>query len=267
MSHTRAHLKIRAKGLLIGNGGKACLLLILPALFSLLLRAAGAFTASAGRMAELLPGFFSTDVWRYASPVVLFVLAALSLAVMPPLLLGREAWYWQRSAREYRPFTYAFTWYRRLGRAVSLYLLRWCVRIGAALLFLGPALICTLAALLVYARGTSVYTLTILGLAAAALWTAGIGYLTLFLQRFFLAPYLMADDPQLRAQEALRESARIMDACMMRGNTAKMKLSFLPWFFSCILILPVLYVYPYYKQSCACYARHILNNEQTPGLI
>ena len=267
MSHTRAHLKVRAKSLLIGNGGKAFLLLVIPSCFSMLLRAAGLFTASSGRLTQLLPGFFSSDGWRYAAPVILFVLALLSLLILPPLLLGRDAWYWQRSAREYRPFTYAFCWYRRMGRAVTLYLMRWVVRISSALLFLAPALVCTGIALALYSRGTSVYTLVILGCAAGALWIAGVGFTTLFLQRFFLTPYLIADDPQIRVRDALRESARIMDACMMRGNTAKMKFSFFPWIASCIFIFPILYVYPYYKQSCACYARHILNNEQTPKLI
>lgn len=266
MSNTRAHLKIRAKGLLIGNSGKAILLLIIPALFSLLLKAGGLFTASSARLGAWIP-FFTTASWRYSAIALLFLLAALSLLVLPPLALGRDAWFWQRSAREYQPFTYAFAWYRRMGRAIALHLLRWLIRLGAALLFLLPAVICTLAALYLYWSGTTFFTLSVLIATAAALWGTGVVFTTLFLQRFFLAPYLLARSDEMKARDALRESARIMDACMMRGNTAKMKLSFLPWFLSCILILPILYVYPYYKQSCACYARHILNNERTPGLI
>lgn len=267
MSHTRAHLKVRAKGLLIGNSGKAMLLLLIPGIFSLLLKTAGLFTASAGQMADRLPVLFATPGWQYAAPVLLFVLAVLSLMILPPLSLGREAWYWRRSEREYEPFTYAFTWYRRAGRSISLYLLRWGIRLGAAFLFLLPALLCTGAALVQYLNGTTFFTLALLSATAAALWISGAVYTTLFLQRFFLAPYLLVRDGALRARDALRESARIMDSCMMRGSTAKMKLSFFPWFLSCILIFPILYVYPYYKQSCACYARHILNNEQTPKLI
>lgn len=266
MSNTRAHLKIRAKGLLIGNSGKAILLLMFPALFSLLLKTGGLFTASSARLGAWIP-IFATPGWRYAATVLLFLLAALSLLVLPPLALGREAWFWQRSAREYESFTYAFTWYRRMGRAIALHLLRWLIRLGASALFLLPAVICTLAALYLYWSGTTFFTLAVLTATAAALWGTGVVFTTLFLQRFFLAPYLLARDGETGARDALRESARIMDACMMRGNTAKMKLSFLPWFLSCLLILPVLYVYPYYKQSCACYARHILNNEQTPALI
>lgn len=266
MSNTRAHLKIRAKGLLIGNSGKAILLLLIPGMFSLLLKGGGLFTVSAGRMAEWIPAF-STQGWRYAAPAILFVLSALSLLILSPLSLGREAWYWQRSGREYEPFTYAFGWYRRAGRSIALYLMRWGIRLGAAILFLLPALLCTMAALFVYLNGTTVFTLAALGVTAAALWVSGVVYTALFLQRYFLSPYLLARDGELHAGDALRESARIMDSCMMRGNTAKMKLSFLPWFLSCILIFPILYVYPYYKQSCACYARHILNNEQTPKLI
>lgn len=266
MSNARAHLKIRAKGLLIGNSGKAALLLLVPGLFSLLLKTGGLFTASATRLGAWIP-LFAAPGWRYAAPALLFLLAVLSLLILPPLTLGREAWFWQRSAREYEPFTYAFTWYRRMGRCVALHLLRWGIRLAAALLFLLPAAACTLAALYLYWRGTTFFTLAVLAATAAALWVSGVVFTTLFLQRFFLAPYLLAQNDGMGARAALRESARIMDACMMRGNTAKMKLSFLPWFLSCTLILPVLYVYPYYKQSCACYARHILKNEQTPGLI
>lgn len=82
MSYTRAHLKIRAKGLLIGNSGKAVLLLIIPALFSLLLKAGGLFTASSARLGAWIP-IFATPGWRYAAAVLLFLLAALSLLVLP----------------------------------------------------------------------------------------------------------------------------------------------------------------------------------------
>lgn len=266
MSHARAHLKVRAKGLLIGNGGKAVLLLLIPGFFSALLKAGGLFTASAGQFSEWLP-IFGTPAWQYVAPVLLFFLALLALFLLPPITLGREAWFWRRSAREYEPVTYVFQWYRRTGRCVALYAMRWGIRIAVSLLFLGPAVICTLAALFAYRDGTTVFTLTALSATAAALWIAGVVFDTLFLQRYFLAPYLLAESTEMRARDALRESARVMDSCMMRGRAVKMKLSFSPWFFSCIFIFPILYVYPYYKQACACYARHILRNEQTPELI
>lgn len=267
MTNTRAHLKVRAKGLLIGNSGKAAALLLIPGAFSLILKGGGVLTASAGPLSPYLPPFFASAAWRYTAPAVLVLLAALSLLVLTPVLLGRDAWFWQRSAREYEPVAYAFTWYRKMGRAVALYAMRWGIRLSSGALFLLPATVCTAAALAQYIRGTSVYTLAILGAASAALWIFGAVYTTLFLQRFFLAAYLIADNPELRVRNAFRDSARIMDACMMRGSTARMKLSFLPWFLSCALIFPIFYVYPYYKQACACYARHILSHQASPELL
>ena len=267
MTHTRAHLKVRAKALLIGNSGKAVALLLIPGLFSLLLKGGGLFTAASGSLYGSLSPFFTSSAWQYAAPAILLILSGLSLIILTPVLLGRDAWFWERSAREYRPFTYAFSWYKKMGRAIALYLIRWGIRLCSGLFFLFPAAAFTLASLLLYIRGCPLYTLVILAGTSAALWIFGAVYTTLFLQRFFLVPYLIAGTPELRVCDAFRKSSQIMDSCMMRGNTAKMKLSFFPWFLSCILVLPVLYVYPYYKQACACYARHILNYEKTPDFL
>lgn len=263
MGGNRAHLKIRAKGLLIGNTGKAVFMLLIPAVASALLKSVGALTAAASSM-PALAGLLQADWMQYALPVLLFVLAILSVLALSPMYLGREAWFWERSGREYRSAVYLFHWYKRAGRGIGLYVQRWLLRLGWSVLFLLPGTALGVGTTLWAWRGIEGYVLLALGVGTGCLLACGVFFNALFLQRYFLAPYLIAEHPELHAHTALKESGRIMDRCAQRGKVAKMKLSFLPWVLSCVFLFPVFYVYPYYKQSCACLARHILNFQNQP---
>lgn len=78
------------------------------------------------------------------------------------------------------------------------------------------------------------------------------GFFTfVFIQRYFLFPYFILQNPKIKIKEAVRSSTHLMDDLCFK--TALFKLSFIPWFLSCIFILPIFYVIPYYKTSCGFY--------------
>ncbi|MBQ3005824.1 MAG: DUF975 family protein [Clostridia bacterium] len=86
---------------------------------------------------------------------------------------------------------------------------------------------------------------------ASALLLCGGFFTFVFTQRYFLFPYLIMANPKIKIKEAVRNSTVLMDDLCFK--TALFKLSFIPWFLSCIFIIPIFYVIPYYKTSCGFY--------------
>lgn len=84
----------------------------------------------------------------------------------------------------------------------------------------------------------------------------GAGFLYVFLQRYFLVPYLRAADPSMKSSEMFSLSRKYMAGGL--GKTALLKVSFLPWFLLSFTIVPVFYAWSYYSQSCALMAYEIL---------
>ncbi len=74
-------------------------------------------------------------------------------------------------------------------------------------------------------------------------------------QRYFMTKYLFARNPKMSVRKAVRVGIVMMDGNCWK--TVIFKLSFLPLVFSCIFILPCIYVQPYLKQSCICMKREI----------
>lgn len=261
----RGSIKIRAKNLLLGNSGKAAAMLAIPLLFALLLSGVAYALAYGMRLDSIY-----TPIHAVADgvlfPIVMLLLACLaligSILVLAPLYLGREAWFWQRSSREFVTVGYLFRWYPKLSRAAGLWVRRKLLLLGWGLFFLLPGGVMLAVAFLLLARGSSVAVLILLFAGGAVLIAVGLVFWALMMQRYFLAPYLLADNQNISASAALRESALLMDG--MAGRTLRFKLSFWPWFLLCVLVFPIYYVWPYYKQACACYGRYLFTSRKSP---
>lgn len=93
---------------------------------------------------------------------------------------------------------------------------------------------------------------------AAPLWVGLIMLYALSLVFYLLrsghclcAPYLLAANPGAPIREILRQSKIKAEG----GEWAllRFRFGFWPWLLPCALIVPLLFVIPYYKQSLACY--------------
>ncbi|MBQ8599368.1 MAG: DUF975 family protein, partial [Oscillospiraceae bacterium] len=74
-------------------------------------------------------------------------------------------------------------------------------------------------------------------------------------QKFFLARYYVVNE-NTGVWEALKKARHASKG--RRGEIFLFKLSFLPWFISCVLVIPALYVQPYYEISAMLYARVLM---------
>ncbi|MBQ2842515.1 MAG: hypothetical protein IJE72_05720 [Clostridia bacterium] len=79
---------------------------------------------------------------------------------------------------------------------------------------------------------------------------AGLGFYLVYIQRYSKAWFYLACYKDFTVCDAISESIK-----RSKGKYADIlffKLGFVPWFLLCLLILPVFYVIPYYKQSITC---------------
>lgn len=100
------------------------------------------------------------------------------------------------------------------------------------------------------------FNLFLCGIAGGGvLITTGLIFRFLVVQKYFLAKSILIENPRLSAVEAIRRSCEVMNGNLRK--TALFKLSFAPWILACVGILPIIYVWPYYRQSCALFAGEI----------
>ena len=107
-------------------------------------------------------------------------------------------------------------------------------------------------------RGDSIDTVMgIFGIVIGALLliTAAL-LLSVFLLRYFLAPYILAEDQKQSARKCIVLSKRYMKG--RKGQLWVFYLSFFPWLLLSFLILPILYVCPYISCASALYAKYLI---------
>lgn len=80
-----------------------------------------------------------------------------------------------------------------------------------------------------------------------------------FLKRYFLAPYLYAAG-DCSVRQAFKQSVYFMKG--HKGELFLFDLSFIGWFLCCIVLVPILYVFPYYTSASALYARVLIERGQ-----
>lgn len=94
----------------------------------------------------------------------------------------------------------------------------------------------------------------------AVLTAAGAVFLYVFLQRYFLVPYLRAADPSMKNRDIFSLSREYMSRGL--GKTALLKISYLPWILLSLTVIPAAYVWSCYSQSCALMAYEVLKMQK-----
>ncbi len=85
----------------------------------------------------------------------------------------------------------------------------------------------------------------------AVLFVTGLGFYAVTVQKYARSEFYLAAYENLTVREAVELSAH-----RSKGERLRLllfKAGFIPWFVSCITLLPVFFVFPYYKQSLTCY--------------
>ena len=92
-----------------------------------------------------------------------------------------------------------------------------------------------------------------------ALFVLLLCFLLIRLQRYFLAQYYLLDQ-ETSVRKAIRASIHASKGIC--DEIFAFKLSFLPWGIASILMLPLLYVSPYYSMSALLYARFLMEQDK-----
>lgn len=247
--------------MLMGYGLKAAILIVSGLLISVIL---GVLTAAVNMLLETpsVTGYLSgvnamlPQITRIAVCVLILLITALMLS---PLRVGRSAWFLSPAIGIKRHPARVMYWLkpsRALRSTAYVFALR-VIKFSWACIFFSPGLFLLGGTLYTAFTGTSELNLLIsVCVGSFVLLLVGIGFYAVMVQRYFLVIPLLVSNPTISFRTAVRASNAAMDGSCLK--IAKFKLSFAPWILSCILILPAMYVIPYYKQSCACHESNFL---------
>ena len=199
-----------------------------------------------GIILSLIPAFF---IWQFFGV---------------PLLYGVLRWFWFTITGEDVPVNEAFFYFSRTKeyiRSISLGFRIFC-RIVAILFvcFFPSGIISVLCRPTVYDMLN--FTMPFF---VSSLWSLG-NVLTLFgtilstilLLRYFAAPILMINDNNISPQEALHLSSIISK--QVNGKTFAFLLSFFGWAILSLLVIPLIYILPFFMASYAIYCKHLIEN-------
>ena len=189
------------------------------------------------------------------------IIAVGAFLVTAPLKLGITRWYYELSEGDSPEILSIFNCFssRQYFRALSLQIHILGRMILWALLYFALPIVVLGASLWVldygpyYMNLDMCYVIGSMGLMFTVLLTVFFGFFyAVAMQKFFLARYYVTNE-NLGVWEALKKSRHATKG--KRGEILLFRLSFLPWFLSCALVLPCLYVQPYYEISAMLFAR------------
>ena len=239
-------IKLFARQSMISNGAASAFLLVVCAF------AVSALTASGfavEMLCEKLPLYTPGAVAAFKVSVTALTVC-LSFVLPGALSLSVQTFFLSCAGGRSAPL---FSWFspRRAFRAGAAQAVLFFLKTIWTLPCFLPCAVC---ATLVYLRlqrgimnfGTAV-TLFIL---TALLGIVGFIFWSIAVQRYFFVTFELAAHPEKSVFEAVGTS--VDRAAPQLVNLFLFKMSFLPWWLTCVLIFPVFFVWPYYKQSLTC---------------
>lgn len=142
-------------------------------------------------------------------------------------------------------------------RLVLFYLCFYSMKLALLVLSFLPFIVTVVfTALFISDGGVSAVVFTVLFFLSAALLVHGAVFFLRFNSFFFVSRYCFVTGRFAK----MRDLFRFSFSCM-QGNRRTVffkKLSFIPWFFSCVLLLPISFVRSYYNQSMAYLAADLI---------
>lgn len=208
---------------------------------------------------------FIADILRHLGGAATIALSAALVLISFSVLLvyssvsvGEKAWYGGITSNKRNFSKRFFFWLKPKNslRAFRFKALLFLLKSMWAVVFFLPSAI--LAWSVYYLSGTGgleLYLFISLSVGTFLLTTSGALFYFIAMQKYFIAEYLFSSNPKLGALTAIKQSKNLLDGHIY--EIVRFKLSFLPWFFSCIFIFPVFYFLPYYKESCCVVAKRI----------
>ncbi len=265
-------IKREARGLLTNNwsralGGMVIYLMVLVLFIQasrLVVALLGDFGPAASAKSADLNSFqdylaYFTTGGMGINLLLMAVLALFFFVLSSPLALGLTYWYRSLSQLGNLQVGQIFRYYEsndRFFNAVIFQGISAVLNILIAIVSFLPSVVCFAFA---YVRGASSEgTSSVLLLAlGAVLALAGVFIFLALSLRFFFARYLFCGDYGYGAIDCLKYSNKYMKKHI--GSVMGVILSFAGWFISCIFILPIAYVIPFFNAAMAACAQDIID--------
>lgn len=205
---------------------------------------------------------FSETSAKTVKIIFFTLLGFVSYISLIPFRYGSDIWFYENAKKTRLPLKQLFSFYnfRKSPSSLKIIMLVEAKKLLCTSFFLLPSTVITGYIFYALREGMGVKMLMSLIIGGVLLFFTGVFFAFVFSQRYFLAPYIMYENENCKASEAVKLSSEIMEnRCF---ETAFFKLSFSGWFLLCLLIFPTLYVYPFYKMSNSLKAVSILANTQ-----
>ena len=211
-------------------------------------------------------GYFLNDLPNTSllSMALTLIMACGSFLILAPLEMGVTSWYYSLSEGESPEILHIFNCFsgKYYFRALSLQIHLWGRRLLLALLYFALPLAVFAASVLCLEFGPQYisedmsYVIGSMGIVFSLLLAALLAvFYAIHIQKYFLARYYVVNEG-LGVWEAMKKSRHASKG--RRGEIFLFQLSWIPWFISCLLVIPGLYVYPYYEISSMIYARVLM---------
>lgn len=196
--------------------------------------------------------------------LTILVVGVIEFFLLIPLLLGICKWAFAVVSAKPAPITYLFYYYTGFRKY------RTCIHMGLSIFFrmFGYLLVGILPAACIYSLGMfyqnssdySSYIAAVIRGFSILFLVMGLIYTAYAMMKYVLAGYLYADDLSLRPSQAIHGSVRIM--ARERFHFLWLVASFLPLFLCCILVVPLLFVIPYFSVCSAMYAKYLIERDK-----
>lgn len=193
-----------------------------------------------------------------AAAVILGVLSLAAIFFYSSSSVGEKAWYGGITAQKSNYTRRLFFWFRPKNSMRALrfrFLLLTVKALWAAVFFLPAAILLWTIYYLSGTGGVEFYLFLSLAGGTVLMTVCGAIFYFIAMQKYFIAEYLFSSNPRLSAWTAIKQSKNLLDGHIT--EIVRFKLSFLPWFMSCIFVVPAFYFLPYYKESCCVVAKRI----------
>ncbi len=248
-------IKVKAKELLLKNTFK----LFFISFTSALIRILTIISFFAVFHFSLVSSFMQNLVHTYNSLLVYFIfsltivtLFLISLLTVSAIKLGENAIYFMESRNQKSKFKYLFIFlrpsqsFRALYFYTRLFLLKslWYLFFNIAPIF---TLLITLHSYVYSTVFTAVFITLIFG--TIILFSVSRYFCNVISVRYSFATFYLCTDLKITVKDAIEKSNEFSDGFLKDG--VALKSSFFPWFLTCLIIFPFIYVIPYFKLSKA----------------
>lgn len=197
---------------------------------------------------------------------ILFVSVILFLFICS-LKLGEQFLYFIRASggKGRSSLLLHFFTFKGSFRAFSLYMKLTALKIGWLLYFLFPCAVSYGITYYLYSRGSLlpiVFYILIIG--SSVLLSFCVFMWRITFSRYNAAPYYVCLNPEITPEDAIKKSILFTDGVLR--ESVLLESSFFGWLLSCVTIVPLVYVIPYFKISKALFVVESLSLKAYPEI-